>query len=200
MFARRLITGGLLLAVPLAAACSAPGEVTVAPSSKAEPTVTQSAPSVWSPATSEPAPSGDAGSSDGAPTASVMTLAGLTEECSNAVQAQTAVSSLLSDAIAQAPIPPTDEDAPDNSTVSAMRAGTGEPLTESKVQEVFSTLAPLRLPSDVTAAVKTMRAAAIETVGMTAVQIAQILSSDPAAAAMSTITDYVKACHPEPTE
>lgn len=166
----------------------------------AEATVTQTAPSVWSPATSQTGPQPMAAAADADTTAAETgeTLAGLSEECSNAVRAQTAVSTLFSDAIAQAPRPHTEEDEDvDAAALAISTAAAGEPITPETVAAVFTPLAAMQLPADIRDAFTVMRTAADDAVGKSAVEIAHILSADPAAAAMMTVTDYVQACRPD---
>lgn len=143
--------GGVAAAVVLLAACSndtpMPGEN--GPAATDSPSVTLASPT---------------------PTSS-SALPGLTDDCTDAVNAQIAISTLFQGAVS------------------------GKPLTAAQVSSTFTPLLNA-VPKDLSDDVEVLHQAAISAVGKDAAAVAGVLADTKTAAAMNSLTNYVKACTP----
>lgn len=164
--------------------------------------VTQTAPSLWSPVTpseSNPTAGGtedETGDVADTTDSTSPMLPGLTEECTTVIRAQTAVNGLFATAM-EATSDPVAPSSPEPATTTATTATSpvAGALTDGDVTAVFSPLDGT-LPGAMTAAFDTLHGAAQEAVGHAAIDIAQILSEKDVAAALNDVAAYIKACSP----
>jgi hypothetical protein len=109
-----------------------------------------------------------------ASTASSATgLPGLTDQCTQALNAQVAISTLFSAAVKV----------------------NGEALSAQQVSATFTPLTG-KVPSALTGDIETLHQAATASVGKSAVDVAATLNSTKVTAAMNALNDYVKKCTP----
>ena len=105
------------------------------------------------------------------PTTSASALPGLTDDCTDAVNAQIAISMLFEGALS------------------------GKPLTAAQVSSTFTPLASA-VPEALADDVEVLHQAAMSAVGKDQVAVAGILADPKTAAAMNSLNSYVKACTP----
>jgi hypothetical protein len=104
-------------------------------------------------------------------TTSASALPGLTDDCTEAVNAQIAISTLFEGAVS------------------------GKPLTAAQVTSTFTPLVSA-VPKDVADDVEVLHQAAVSAVGKDQVAVAGILADNKTTAAMNSLNSYVKACTP----
>lgn len=100
-------------------------------------------------------------------------LPGLTTECTQAINAQVAISTLFAEAV----------------------AGKAKPLTAERVSTTFAPLTG-NVPRDLVDDVEVLHQAATASVGKQAAAVADTLNSSKVSAAMAALNDYVKNCTP----
>lgn len=98
-------------------------------------------------------------------------LPGLTAECTQAVNAQVAISTLFAAAV------------------------NGTPLTADQVAKTFTPLAD-DVPRDLADDISTLHQTATAMVGKKAGEVADALNGSKASAAMTALNDYIKGCTP----
>jgi hypothetical protein len=185
------ILGSLAVAL---AGCSSTG-IPAATTSLISPSVTQSAPSVWSaPNTaSTAAPGSPSTQTDGA--SGSTTLPGLTEACSSAIRAQLAVNNLFTEAIQG----PTDGATPTATGATAKAPVVTAGISADRVASVFDGLAP-SLPGRLANALAALRKGAESIVGKPVTDIPAVLNGTEVTDAMDAFRHYIAACEPKPTD
>jgi hypothetical protein len=114
------------------------------------------------------APSATASAS---PATSSTGLPGLTDQCTEVIDAQVAISGLFSGAV------------------------NGTALTAQQVSTTFTPLTG-KVPSAVADDVETLHQAATASIGKSAVDVANTVNGTKVAAAMNALNDYIKKCTP----
>lgn len=171
--------------------CSGQDQSTSTGSSRAS--VTQTAPSVWSPPdTGSAAPSSTA---DGDLSAAESTLPGLSADCTAAIRAQLAVNDLFGNALKRPVTLSADQDA------AARATATDAPpaLTKTAIAATFDPI-EATIPSALRSSFATLRTAADALTTKAAQDVPDVLEAPDAAGAMSTIADYITACQPATTD
>jgi hypothetical protein len=186
------VAGGLALAL---AACSSTG-IPAATTSSMRVSVTQTAPSVWSaPDTVSTSMSG-AHSTAASGVPELVTLPGLTEDCSAAIRAQLAVNNLFTEAL-QVPGGSTVTTTATAPTTAAPAGAAG--ITAARVAHVFGELSPT-IPTPLAPALGALRDAAESVVGKAVTEIPAVLGSAGVTDAMKAFGDYIEACEPKATD
>lgn len=210
---------GTLLAIALTVAtagCSGADETT-ATTSAATASVTQSAPSVWSPpetvAGTTATSAEDAAASADPLASSVTALPGLSTLCTAAIHAQAAVNELFAAGLASPPAAVETSsggaegavglDTLVAATTSAPPAASAEkttpPPTTADVQSLFDKIGP-QIPASLAAAFGTLKEASLKIVHKSADAVSEILAQPDVTGAMQSVSEYIAACKPTTTQ
>ena len=204
---------GILLAAALAAAlagCSGADGATQT-SSTLTASVTQSAPSVWSPpetvAGTTETSGADAGVLADPLASSVTALPGLSTLCTAAIHAQAAVNSLFAAGLAAPASSTTTDEAAGTVGLDTLVAATtqapppagadptAQPPTSADIRALFDKIGP-QIPASLATAFDTLKEASLTIVGKNADDVSDILSQKKVTSAMQSVSDYIAACKP----